>query len=71
MVSTPARSAEDGDQQNLPNQETPTLGPITPLRKFVPRAQRRITRGFVREENIEVPEIPDDGHEIGPRQRET
>lgn len=48
-----------GDVNQSSNSTNPPLNQNTPLRNFVHSPQRRLTIAFAREENIEVPEIPD------------
>lgn len=61
---------DDGDRRKSIKRETLKLEPICPLRNSVTSAQRRLTRAFVRDVNIEVLDIPDTGQPVvWPEQR--
>lgn len=59
MATKPGGLADVGDLYQSSNATTPPLDQDSPLRSLVHSAQRRFTRSFAREENVEVPEIPD------------
>lgn len=63
MASQNGGSAHDSDLQKM-NSTTPPLEQIYPFRRIVNSEQRRRTRAFARDENIEDGEIPDAGQPV-------
>lgn len=62
METQPGGLAEVGDLHQSSNSATPPLYRNTAPTNFVQSAQRPLTTVFEREQNVEVPEIPDAGH---------